>query len=122
MQVSIQNRSVLYGHEAAELVPEGMYEAELIDVRPFANVHGQRLGMVFEITAGQHHGAELMEAAALTGSPRGKLADMIRGLGGAEVGLEAARNLIGRRCRIVVRHESSRTGKTYAAIAQTLTH
>ena len=121
MQVSIQNRSVLYGSRDAELVPEGLYEAALIDVRPFANPHGQRLGLVFEITAGLYRGLELMESAALTGSPRGKLADMIRGLGGTDGTLEAARELIGRRCRIAVRHETNRTGKTYAAIAQTFT-
>lgn len=121
MQVSVQNRSVLYGSRGGELVPEGLYDAALIDVRPFANVHGQRLGLVFEITAGLYRGLELMESAALTGSPRGKLADMIRGLGGNDATLEAARELIGRRCRIAVRHETNRTGKTYAAIAQTLT-
>lgn len=121
MQVSIQNRSVLYGQQAAELVPEGLYEAALVEVRPFANVHGQRLGLVFEITAGTYSGLELMESAALTGSPRGKLAEMVRGLGGAEASIEAARNLIGRHCRIAVRHESNKAGKTYAAVAQTFT-
>lgn len=121
MQVSIQNRSVLYGQKGAELVPEGLYEAALIDVRPFSNVHGQRLGLVFEITAGLYRGLELMESAAVTGSPRGKLAELVRGLGGADATLEAARNLIGRHCRIAVRHESNRAGKTYAAIAQTFT-
>jgi hypothetical protein len=121
MQVSIQNRSVLYGQQGAELVPEGLYEAALIDVRPFANVHGQRLGLVFEITAGLYRGLELMESAAVTGSPRGKLAEMVRGLGGAEASIEAARNLIGRHCRIAVRHESNKAGKTYAAVAQTFT-
>lgn len=121
MQVSVQNRSVLYGSDGAELVPEGLYEAALIDVRPFANAHGQRLGLVFEITAGLYRGLELMESAALTGSPRGKLAELIRGIGGADVSLTAARDLIGRRCRIAVRHENNRAGKTYAAIAQTFT-
>ena len=121
MQVSVQNRSVLYGQQGAELVPEGLYEAALIDVRPFANVHGQRLGLVFEITAGLYRGLELMESAAVTGSPRGKLAEMVRGLGGAEASIEAARNLIGRHCRIAVRHESNKAGKTYAAVAQTFT-
>jgi len=121
MQVSIQNRSVLYGSDGAELVPEGLYEAALIDVRPFANAHGQRLGLVFEITAGLYRGLELMESAALTGSPRGKLAELIRGMGGADYSLASARDLIGRRCRIAVRHETNRTGKTYAAIAQTFT-
>lgn len=121
MQVSIQNRSVLYGSRDAEPIPEGLYEAALIDVRPFNNAHGQRLGLIFEITSGLYRGIELMESAALTGSPRGKLAEMIRGLGGADASLASARGLIGRRCRIAVRHESNRAGKPYAAIAQTFT-
>ena len=121
MQVSIQNRSVLYGSGGVELIPEGLYEAALVDVRPFNNPHGQRIGLVFEITAGLYRSIELMESAALTGSPRGKLAELIRGLGGADVSMDAARDLIGRRCRIAVRHESNRAGKTYAAIAQTFT-
>lgn len=121
MQVSIQNRSVLYGSEADELVPEGLHVATLVDVQPFANIHGQRLGLVFKLTAGPHRGIELMESAALTGSPRGKLAELIRGMGGTDYSLQAARELIGRRCRIAVRHEMNRIGKTYAAIAQTFT-
>ena len=121
MQVSVQDRSVLYAAKGAELVPEGLYESALIDVRPFNNAHGQRVGLVFEITAGLHRGIELMESAALNGSPRGKLAELIRGMGGADGSLETARELIGRRCRIAVRHESNRAGKTYAAIAQTFT-
>lgn len=121
MQVSIQNRSVLYGQQGAKPVPEGLYEAALIEVRPFANVHGQRLGLVFEIAAGPYSGLELMESAALTGSPRGKLAELVRGMGGADATLEAARSLIGRPCRIAVRHESNKAGKTYAAVAQTFT-
>ena len=121
MPVNVLNRSVLYGSRDAELIPEGLYEAALIDVRPFSNPHGQRIGLVFEITAGLHRGIELMESAALTGSPRGKLAELMRGMGGADVSMDAARDLIGRRCRIAVRHESNRAGKTYAAIAQTFT-
>lgn len=121
MQVSIQNRSVLYGSRVTELVTAGIYEAELIDVVPFANTFGERIGLVFEITAGRYQGSEIMESAAATGSSRGKLAELVRGIGGAEVSPLSARELIGRHCFIGVKHEKNKAGKTFAAITQTFT-
>ena len=119
MQVSIQNRSLLYKEGEPELLPEGVYEAVLADVRRFTNSFGERVGLVFTVEGGLYHGTELMEAAALKDSPRGKLAELLRGMGGAEGSLLAAHELIGRRCHIAVRHEASKAGKTYAAILQT---
>ncbi len=83
------------------------------------NVFGERVGLVFKIASGPHLGIELMEAAALKASPRGKLAELLRGMGGADGSLLTAHELVGRRCRIAVRHEATKAGKTYAAIAQT---
>ena len=42
------------------LVPEGVYEAELVGVKDFSNAFGQRVGLVFKITTGQHEGVELV--------------------------------------------------------------
>ena len=119
MQVNVQNRSLLYENAEPGLVAEGVYEAALVDVRRFTNAFGERVGLVFAIEGGAHHGIELMESAALKGSSRGKLAELLRGIGGAEGSLLAAHELVGRHCRIAVRHESSKAGKTYAAITQT---
>jgi hypothetical protein len=119
MHMTIQNRSVLYEKPEPDLVPEGIHEADLVDVRRFANVFGERVGLVFKIASGSHKGVELMEAAALKPSPRGKLAELLRGMGGADGSLLTAHELVGRRGRIAVRHEASKTGKIYAAIAQT---
>ena len=118
-QVNIQNRSVLYDPPRPVLVPEGLYEAALSDVRRFSNAFGERAGLVFEIVAGPHAGTALMESAALKDSPRGKLAALLRGLGGADASLLTVYELIGRRCRIAVRHEVTKNGKPYAAIVQT---
>ena len=117
--VAVQNGTVLYGQAEPGLVPEGWHLAELIDVRRFANVFGERVGLVFKIASGPHLGIELMEAAALKASPRGNLAELLRGMGGADGSLLTAHELVGRRCRIAVRHEATKAGKTYAAIAQT---
>ena len=69
--VAVQNGTVLYGKAEPGLIPEGWHLAELIDVRRFANVFGERVGLVFKIASGPHLGIELMEAAALKASPRG---------------------------------------------------
>lgn len=118
MRMTVQNRSVLYARTKLVLVPEAIYEADLVDVRRFSNVFGERVGLVFKIASGPHLGIELMEAAALKGSPRGKLAELLRGMGGADGSLLTAHELVGRRCRIAVRHEATKAGAPYAAITQ----
>lgn len=119
MQVSIQNRSDLYEVADTTLVPEGVHEARLVGVRCFANAFGDRVGLEFVITSGPHRGVKLMEAAARKASPRGKLAELLRGMGGADGSLLVAHELVGRDCRIAVRHEVTKAGKPYAAIVQT---
>ena len=111
MGMSIQNRSVLYKTTEPVLVPEGVYEAELVGVKDFSNA----FGLVFRITTGQHEGVELMESAAVSTSPRGKLIELMRGMGGAGHPVE----LVGQHCQITVKHESNKVGKRYAAITQT---
>lgn len=119
MQVNIQNRSDLYETPGPVVVPEGLYEAELVGVRRFTNAFGERAALVFQIIAGPHEGVELMESAALKDSPRSKLTTLLRGIGDAEATLATAPELVGRRCRIAVRHGTTKAGKVYAAIVQT---
>ena len=117
--VDIQNGTVLYEKPEPVLVAEGLHLAELIDVRRFGNVFGERVGLVFRIATGRHAGAEIMESAALSSSPRGKLAELLGGMGGSEPSLLSAAELVGRQCLIDVRHERGRTGRVYAAIVGT---
>ena len=118
-QVSVQNRSVLYAKHDPVLVSEGIHDAELIDVRPFESTFGARVGLVFRLVGGDHNGIELMQSAAATSSPKGKLADLLHGLGGNNGTLDTARALIGKRCRVAVRHDESKAGVRYARIVQT---
>jgi hypothetical protein len=122
----IQNRPDLYGAgpervpaAGAVLVPEGVYEAVLADVQPFDGAHGRRIGLVYEITDGELAGVRLMESAAISG--RGKLADLVAGMGEI-VGLseDGLRGLVGTRCRVRAVHGRTRSGTLYAGIAQTL--
>lgn len=116
---AIQNGSVLYGITELGLIPEGWHLAELIDVRKFTNAFGKRAGLVFSISTGSHAGHEIMESAALSSSPRGKLAELLGGLGGADGSPLTAHELVGRQCLIDICHEQGRTGKLYAAIIGT---
>lgn len=54
-----------------------------------------------------------MESATASASPRGKLAELMRGMG------RSAGNPVGQHCQITVKHESNKVGKRYAAISQT---
>lgn len=114
MRVNVQNRSDLYAETTIPLPAEGIHEAELVGVEVFANTFGERVGLVFRLG----DGTELMQSAA-PGSPRGKLAELLRGLGGTEGTLDAARAAIGRHCRVAIRHGVAKSGKPYAGIEKT---
>ena len=118
--VTVQNGTVLYEKADSALVPEGLHLAELIDVRRFANVFGSRVGLVFRISTGLYAGQEIMESATLSPSPRGKLAELLRGLGGQEPSLLTATDMAGQQCRIAVQHEQGRSGRVFAAITHTI--
>lgn len=110
----------MYEKDAPVLVAEGSHLAELIGVRKLTNVFGDRVSLVFKISTGPYAGQEIMEAATLSSSPSGKLASLLRGLGDGAPSLFTASNLVGRQCRITVRHERAKSGRSYAAIIQTL--
>jgi len=114
--VAVQSRTVLYEKADAVLVPEGLHLAELIDVRRF----GDRVGLVFRISTGLYAGQEIMESATLSPSPRGKLAELLRGLGGQDPSLLTATDMVGQQCRIAVQHEQGRSGRVFAAITHTI--
>lgn len=118
--VAVQSRTVLYEKADSVLVPEGLHLAELIDVRRFGNVFGDRVGLVFRISTGQYAGQEIMESATLSPSPRGKLAELLRGLGGQDPSLLTATDMVGQQCRIAVQHEQGRSGRVFAAITHTI--
>lgn len=127
MRVDLQNRPDLYEMSAATmppdaravLIPAGTYPAVLVDVQPFDRAFGRRIGLVFEVAEGEHAGTRLMESAAL--SSRGKLADLVAGMGEL-VGMseDGLRGLIGRRCWIMVRHGATKAGTPYASVAATM--
>ena len=119
MQVSVQNRSTLYEKGEPVLVPEGLHLAKLVDVRKFINVFGERVGLVFRISTGSYAGQEVMESAAVSPSPRGKLSELLRGMGGPDGSMATAQGLIGHQCQVAVQHEVTKAGKPYAAITRT---
>lgn len=125
MRVNLQNRPDLYKQTPemtalarAVLIPEGVYQAELVDVQPFTNSFGQRMGLVFAVIEGDQVGTRLMESAALTG--KGKLADLVAGMGELRgLAENELRGMIGNRCRIMVKHGETRSGRRFASIVST---
>ena len=120
MQVGVQNRSVVYD-DGPVLVPEGVHRADLVDAYEVGSAFGPRVALVFRLIEGPYAGHDLMQSAAATRSRRGKLAELLHGFGGIEGTLAAAQQVVGRRGRIAVRHETTAAGRTYAAIVQTFT-
>lgn len=98
------------------LLPEGVYKAKLTQVRAFSSVYGNRVGLVYRVINGPHEGAQLMESAMVSTAPRSKLVRFMRGMGGGD-GQPA--ELVGKVCRINVKHEVGKSGKIYAAITDT---
>jgi len=102
-------------------VANGEHSARLVDVFPFANAHGERLGFSYEIQAGPDAGAVLIQSAARSASPTSKVATILRDLLGREptpdeLGAAIGPELVGLSCRITAREERNRAGRTYSAV------
>jgi hypothetical protein len=111
--------------EIISVVPDGEYRARLVAVAPFSNAHGERMGFSFEIDSGPHSGIVLMQSAARSSSPVGRLAALLRDLLGREPtpaelrdgpGLEQ----IGLTCRIIAREGRRRSGTKYSAVERVM--
>ena len=103
------------------LVANGEHLARLVDVFPFSNAHGERLGFAYEIQAGPDAGAILLQSAACSASPTSKLAMIVRDLLGREptedeLAQGIGRELVGVSCRITAREEHNRAGTKYSAV------
>ena len=103
------------------LVPDGAYPARLVDVFAFSNTHGDRLGFSYRIEGGPQDGAVLMQSAARSASPHGRLAEILRELLGREPtnaelvgGIE--RDRLGLACRIVIREDRNRAGSRFSTV------
>lgn len=119
------NRNGLVRAEAPTLVPDGNYPGRLVEVFPFTNTHGGRMGFRFEIDGGPYAGAMLMASAACSESPMSRLAEILRELLGREPTVEELRHgpaedHMGTRCRIVTREDQNRAGVRYSAVAKVM--
>lgn len=104
---------------APVLLPAGTYAARLVNVRRFATAFGDRIGFELALLDGQQ-GAIVLESAANSPSPRGKLADLIAGLTGrpatdTERHGEVA-HLIGATCHVMLTPATNRSGKAYMKV------
>lgn len=102
-------------------MPDGAYPARLVDVFTFSNAHGDRLGFSYRIEGGPQHGMVLMQSAARSTSPHGRLAEILSELLGREPteaellrGIE--RDHLGLPCCIVTREDRNRAGAKFSAV------
>jgi hypothetical protein len=114
-------RNGLVRPEGPILVPDGEYEARLVDVRPFATARGERMGFSYQIAGEQHAGVILVQSAARSESPTGKLAAVLRDLLGREPTLSELRDGPGREhlgvaCRVTTREDRTQSGTKFSAV------
>jgi hypothetical protein len=115
------NTDGLVRHKGPKLVPDGEYRARLVAVAPFSNAHGERMGFSYEIAGGPHAGVILVQSAARSESPTGKMAAILLDLLGREPTLDELLNgpgseHFGLPCRIIVEEGRSRSGTRYSAV------
>jgi hypothetical protein len=97
------------------LVAEGLHDACLVTVRRFENAHGPRVGFEFGLMGGER----LLASAVPSTNPQSKLAELLRGLLGRDPvseELEDPMRLAGTRCKVLVRTETNKSGRTYSNV------
>ena len=128
---TIQNRSLLYKTPAAlppsDLIPPGVYHAQLDDVQRFSNSFGDRLGLVFAVTKGAHAGEVVTLSTSTNLSRQSRLGKTMKALLGRELsdadleyGYEPDK-LIGTPCQLVLGRAATRAGKPYTTVENVLT-
>jgi hypothetical protein len=121
-----RNGLVRRGGPAAPVsVPNGEYPARLVDVVAFTNAHGKRLGFSYEIASGPYAGTVLMQSAAHSTAPQGRLAEILRELLAREPTPDELRHGPGRdhlglSCRVVAVGGRNRAGMTYSAVEKVI--
>ena len=104
-----------------ELVPDGVYPAQLTAVKEFENSYGPRLGFEFTLS-GAGEGKTVMRSTAPKLTPKSKLAELLRGLMGREVddmdiacGFDVE-SLVGTDCQVIIRQSRGKSGKLYSNV------
>ena len=110
--------------EAIEAVPEGQYKASVVDARGIDGPHGPMVKMDFMISGDDEcDGRQVSGVASRRMSENSKLGRWVAAILGRlpEVGEEvSARDLVGKDCRIAVKHRTSSDGKTFANVTDVL--
>lgn len=110
--------------KSADLVPDGVYSATLVEVKQFTNAFGYRLGFLFEVVGGEHGGSQIMRSTSAELTAKGLLNQIISGIIGRGLSIPELTNgfdvsaLVGQSCKILVRQVQSKNGMTYSNIEQ----
>ena len=106
--------------EPIEAVPEGKYRASVVDVRGIDGPHGPMVKIDFMIFGDDEcDGRQVSGVASRRMSENTKLGRWVAAILGRlpEVGEEVTvRDLIGKDCRVAIKHRTSPDGKTFANV------
>jgi len=104
-----------------ELVPDGVYPAQLTAVKEFENSYGPRLGFEFTL-GGSAQGQTVMRSTTPKLTAKSKLAELLRGLAGRDIdqtdlacGFDVE-SLVGTDCQVIIRHSQGKNGKRYSIV------
>lgn len=108
--------------ETAAVVPDGTYRAALSKVTRFDNAYGTRVGFEFTLQGNGVDGQRVMRSTTPNLSPKGKLADVLRGLLGRDLtdkelegGMDVEK-LVGTICNVLVLRAKGKDGATYSNV------
>lgn len=108
------------------VVPDGIYRATLMAIRPFRNAHGERIGFEFTLHGEGVQGQKVLGSTSPRLSPKSKLADVLRGLLGRELmdvemtdGIDLE-DLVGSSCSVVVFQVRGGSGQVYSNVEKVL--
>ena len=107
--------------EPIEAVPEGEYEATVVDLRTLEAQHGTVLRIDFSVVDEDGEVRQVSGIAAQRLSENTKLGRWVAAIIGRfpEVGDEVLdSDLIGRTCRVTVQHKTNSDGKVFANVTQ----
>lgn len=109
------------GGQKPEVVPDGLYPAQLTAVKEFENSYGPRLGFEFTL-GGDAQGQTVMRSTTPKLTPKSKLGELLRGLMGRDIdsmdmdcGFDLE-TLVGTACQVMIRQSHGKNGKVYSNV------
>jgi len=108
----------------AAVVPNGTYNAKLTNIKEFQNSYGDRVGFEFTLQDEAVEGLTVMRSTSPNLSAKSKLAELLRGLLGRDLGEHEltsgldVEELVGTECKVLVLQSRGKGGQLYSNVEQ----